>query len=106
MYLEAFNSDVIDVEVIYDKFPKGDLIVAFLDEANLYYEDELNINDWFVIGIGENSPGTYYVMDMFKKFVNKKDGKIMSFDDHNISTGGETFSVCDLISNQCFSVKE
>jgi hypothetical protein len=99
MHLIPVSTDVIYTSIEYAKFPKCDLLVALLDKA-MYYADEIepllertdsSIEDWSVIGVGENSPGTYYVMDMRKFFIHNKNRKTVPFEDFNIFTNGPAF---------------
>jgi hypothetical protein len=96
------GEEVIDVQVVHDKFPEGEVVVAIIDPIS-FYEDEfqetLEMNDlenidktdWHVAGIGVDSSGTYYVMDMTKVFVNTKTGQTLPYPDFNIYSGGSAF---------------
>jgi hypothetical protein len=100
MNIIPVSTDVIDTSIEYSKFPHGDFVVALLDKA-MYYADEIetllertdsSIDDWSVIGVGENSPGTYYVMDMRKFFIHNNTRKTVPFENYNIFTNGPAYT--------------
>jgi len=80
------DCEVIDTHIVYEKFPKGELILALFNEAKEEEEFEsfdLDSENWYFGGIGINSTGSYYVMDMIKVFYNLKTGDILLFPDYD-----------------------
>jgi len=87
---------------IYDKFPSANYLIAVFDKVVDYYIDEFkevanerqldSIDNWYLAGVAEDSPGSYYVMDMIKVFYNMKTGEIIKFNDHDIYSGGNAYT--------------
>jgi len=100
--VEIVDVEIVDVEIVYHQFPKTEALLAEIDSVSEYYQDEFeevaseeqlkNIKDWSLYGIGVDSPGTYYVMDLVKVFMSKKTGEFIMFNDHDINSGGIAFT--------------
>jgi len=95
------EGEVIETQCVYSKFPKSKFLIAVFDKVKDFYLEEFSeimgaevkdIDDWYFSGIAEDSPGTYYVMDMIKVFYNLKTGEIILFNDSDIVTGSFAYS--------------
>lgn len=54
--LITVEEGIIDTTISYSVFPKGEVVVAILGDIDNY--------GWVDAGIGFNSPGSFYIMDL------------------------------------------